>query len=384
MSSQVLNRSREMRIPAAPWQTPANEARAANRQRRIDEAARLIRQGFSTRRLAEALNLSHMTATVYRQIVIKETGTLYCACGQGMGHKGWCAFRIAGSPRRQAWLKRCAEQSRTSQAIYAARVRERREDSSWWWLIKQLTPCPERQARARRAPRQRLAPISTCYPYIREGEEVELLLLVNNAVPRTVAADVRADACQELLLAILTGELTRENFTDHIARYVRESYKQLGDKFKEVSLDAPLYRDGQTYTLLDTLAAPETPEDELFSVKHTYVRGGMPYAGALADATTAADLARRLADRWEANRLLRSEPRKTRIGIHVADRETDNRHVTASSTAGIGRIRMSSYIRHSGFGKVQPYAQNNYVRDQVAFSVKEYQEGRAEEDMGEL
>lgn len=153
----------------------------------------------------------------------------------------------------------------------------------------------------------------------------------------------------------------------------------MGDKFKEISLDAPLYRDGQTYTLLDTLAAPETEADEdLFSAKHVFVRGGMPYGGALADCSNAADLAERLTDHWEANRLLKPEPRKSRVGIHVADRETDNRKVVGQ-VAGAGHMKMSSYIRHPGHAfQLRDY--RTKARDEIQFSIKEYQQRRAEEE----
>lgn len=380
-NASIFNRSRDPFLTFDGWQGRANATRERNRQRRIDQAARLVRQGFSIRRLADALNVSYMTALTYRHIVLKETGTLYCACGQQMGHRGWCKFRIAVSPERQAYLDRCARQSSQRREIIAARVRERKEDSAWWWLIKQLTPHPIHERRTRKL-RQRLAPLATCYPYIREGEEIELLLLVNEAVPKTIPHEVRADVCQELLLSILTGELTRETFIDHIGAYTREAYKQLGDKYKEISLDAPLYRDGQTYTLLDTLAAPEIPEDEIYSTKHVYVRGGMPYAGALADATSVKDLAERLADHWEADRLLGHESRKSRVGIHIAERESDNREVQIQ-VAGVGRMKMSSYIRHSG----HTFQLRNYktkARDEIMFSIREYQERRAEEEKSTL
>lgn len=358
----------------------ANEIRARNRERRIDQAAQLLRQGLSVRRLADALNISEATALTYRQVVIKETGILYCACGKEIGHKGWCRFRIAISPERQAYLKRCAEKSQLRYNVIAARIRERKEDSAWWHLIRQLTPRPERLRVVRRRA-EKLQPLSTCYPYIRQGEESELLLLVSNTVPKTVRSDVRADVCQELLLAILLGELTRENFTDSVPQYIREAYKQIGDKYKAVSIDAPLYRDGQTYTLLDVLAAPDTEDKDLLPNKHTYVRGGMPYAGTLADCENAADLAERLADHWEANRLLTHKPRTSRVGIHVADRRTDNRSIKAQ-VAGVGRMKMSSYVRHSGHTfQLRDY--KTRARDEIMFSVREYRERRAIEDLNE-
>lgn len=199
--------------------------------------------------------------------------------------------------------------------------------------------------------------------------------LLNEAVPKTIQHEVRADVCQELLLAILTGELTRENFTDHVGEYVRETYKQLGDRYKEISLDAPLYRYGESYTLLDTLAAPEVSEDEVYSV--TRVRRGMPYAGPLADCQSAEDLAERLSDHWEANRLL--QPTKPNYGIHVADRRTDNRDIP-QHVQGAGHMKISSYVRHSGWQKITAFAPNARMRDAIMFSVKDYEEQRAEEE----
>lgn len=158
----------------------ANATAAKDRQRleRIQRAIPFVEQGYGSRRLAEAIGVSRITALTYRQIIVRnKLISLVCGCGRDINHQGYCSFRAQHSSSRRAYLAQCAAQSRVRRSIIAARVRERREDSAWWWLIKQLTPHPSRERIARR-PRQRVSPLSTCYPYIREGEEIELLLLV--------------------------------------------------------------------------------------------------------------------------------------------------------------------------------------------------------------
>ena len=357
----------------------ANRVRFQRKRERVERVRLLIEAGQSARQIHRATGLAPLTISAYRKIITSQVGLPPCKCGRTLGHKGWCFFRVEQSTARQLYLEQCAKRSVVSQEVILAQVRERKEESAWWYLIRQLTPKPARLHVTRRRV-AKLTPLMTCYPYIREGEESELLLLVNDAVPKTIQSEVRADVCQELLLAILTGELTQETFIDHVGEYTREAYKQLGDRFKEISLDAPLHRNGQTYTLADVLAAPSVEDDDYCN---SLVRSGTPYGGSLADCTTAEDLADRLENAWEANRLL--TPRIQTFGTRQsAMRSEDNNRKTDAQISGLGRRKMSSYVRHSNFGPMRPYAKSSKFADGLFFAVQDYRKQRAEQDVGDF
>jgi hypothetical protein len=93
-----------------------------------------------------------------------------------------------------------------------------------------LTPVDIETARAQCAPwrtsthpeagrekGERGAPIA-CYPYVvhdhTKPEGHDLVDLVNKAVPRGLPENIRADVCQDLIVALLAGDLTKEQIGD--------------------------------------------------------------------------------------------------------------------------------------------------------------------------
>lgn len=88
------------------------------------------------------------------------------------------------------------------------------------------------------------------YPYVvhnheRPDEGRDLVALVNSAVPSLMPPDIRADICQEIIVAILAGELERGNVHDFVQKYISAHFKGRDWKWAPGSgaigsIDAPL------------------------------------------------------------------------------------------------------------------------------------------------
>lgn len=90
--------------------------------------------------------------------------------------------------------------------------------------------------------------ISDTYPFIEnwdsfsrlELEGKELLLKVNKIVPKGVEENVRRDVCQDILLAVLSGEYSLEDFDlQLIDKFIKMAYKLAPSQYM-YSLDQPL------------------------------------------------------------------------------------------------------------------------------------------------
>lgn len=101
------------------------------------------------------------------------------------------------------------------------------------------------------------------YPYMvhdvtKPDDGHDLVKLVNEAVPPGLPEQWRADVCQEMVLGILSGDISRGSIHDHVRRYIAGQFKANpilyeGTKFK-LSLDAPVKSDEGT-PISDALAA---------------------------------------------------------------------------------------------------------------------------------
>jgi hypothetical protein len=80
------------------------------------------------------------------------------------------------------------------------------------------------------------------YPYhLSAGAEgADLVCAINNLVPRSLPESVRADVCQELALAVLSGGIEPCDLSDHVGSYIREQFRFLPNRF-HISLDADEY-----------------------------------------------------------------------------------------------------------------------------------------------
>lgn len=69
----------------------------------------------------------------------------------------------------------------------------------------------------------------------------ELLLRVNETIPKALPEQVRADVGQDIILGILSGEISEENLRKDVAWYIRQHYAGMEWRFDTVSLDAPMH-----------------------------------------------------------------------------------------------------------------------------------------------
>lgn len=96
------------------------------------------------------------------------------------------------------------------------------------------------------------------YPYVvHDGAKPdghELVALVNDAVPTYWPDHVRADACQDLIVSILAGEISKDRVREHAEEYVRRVYRMHPTKYGPASLDAPLSDEEGSGTLLDVIS----------------------------------------------------------------------------------------------------------------------------------
>lgn len=90
-----------------------------------------------------------------------------------------------------------------------------------------------------------------CYPYLRttntseaSRDGAELLSFVNNLIPRRIPDDIRADICQDMIVAILTGETTRSQLDKDHRSFISKIFAQYPWKYKWISFDAPLSDEG--------------------------------------------------------------------------------------------------------------------------------------------
>lgn len=67
--------------------------------------AYLLGAGKSLREVESMTGVSRKTVNDIRRSVFQNADVL-CGCGQEAGHKGWCSFRYAQSPERQAMMTR--------------------------------------------------------------------------------------------------------------------------------------------------------------------------------------------------------------------------------------------------------------------------------------
>lgn len=95
------------------------------------------------------------------------------------------------------------------------------------------------------------------YPYVgsenRCAEGVDLLLTINQVVPKYLPESVRAEACQDLALAILDGSIELAHLAAVVPAFVRAVDRRYPTKFGPRSLDQSAFR-GSKILLHEVLA----------------------------------------------------------------------------------------------------------------------------------
>lgn len=94
---------------------------------------------------------------------------------------------------------------------------------------------------ARKPVRLPIEPLSEFYPYItkRPTEEHDFLMAVDSLVPKYLPNATRADVCQDMIVAILSGDVTLDNLKDGLPKYLKMFMKGAPSKYGHLSLDGP-------------------------------------------------------------------------------------------------------------------------------------------------
>ncbi len=93
------------------------------------------------------------------------------------------------------------------------------------------------------------------YPFYTEtpDEEHDLLEWAHHLVPRSIPDNWRADICQDLIVALLMGEVTKDNAELAVPKYIKKVFKEFPSKYGPLSLDAE-FSPNDDRTLMDKLA----------------------------------------------------------------------------------------------------------------------------------
>lgn len=85
-------------------------------------------------------------------------------------------------------------------------------------------------------------PLTEFYPFItaQPTEDHEFLLAVEALVPKSLPKHIRGDICQDMIVAILTGDATLENIRDAVPRYIKWFLKKEPSRYGDLSLDTPM------------------------------------------------------------------------------------------------------------------------------------------------
>jgi hypothetical protein len=104
-----------------------------------------------------------------------------------------------------------------------------------WWRV----PAPK-ATKVWRPPTEKVE--EHVYPFVNRQptSEHQLLLDIHAKIPKGFPHDIRGDLCQDLVVAVLSGETTVDNIPDVIAKYARNARKFLPDRWKNVSIDEPI------------------------------------------------------------------------------------------------------------------------------------------------
>jgi hypothetical protein len=127
------------------------------------------------------------------------------------------------------------------------------------------------------------------YPYAvhdtaRPDDGRDLVKLVNDAVPRELPEQWRADVCQELIVSVLAGEIAKGEVHAYVQKFISKAFSAAPTKFAgdffpggglKLSLDAPIAAGGDDRRSLhdvmhsgdydhwsDTMSADESSDDE--------------------------------------------------------------------------------------------------------------------------
>lgn len=157
----------------------------------------------------------------------------------------------ANVPELTEWCKYILPDFWTYQRVSPFSAQKR---CAWW-----RTYSPKKIGRSRNV-KQLCSADRLFYPFIaydpRRSDGASVIEAVNLAVPHGLPEDIRADICQDMVCAILAGDLRLEDVKGGVADFVRRGRKMFANKWQFSSYDAAIPGTDEL-TLADILCSPE-------------------------------------------------------------------------------------------------------------------------------
>lgn len=127
---------------------------------------------------------------------------------------------------------------------------------AWWRTYKAKPP-------SLRAPKY--DPYETSYPFLAHDAKrpdwgKDLTKTINELVPHSLPREIRADVCQDLAVAVLTGDLSIDEIKGAVKKAVRGVFKMHPMKYGPLSLDAPMPGSDSDRPLHETLLLDKSHE----------------------------------------------------------------------------------------------------------------------------
>jgi hypothetical protein len=174
----------------------------------ISEIKKLVLLGEGIRPIMKALGVAKSTVAHYRTDALFEAALsnkdILCRCGSKIGHRSWCSYRLEKSPKRREFLK--VWTGSKTDIILAhnkppAMIRKWKEPIIW----------------------------------LRQKGELEKSIL--SKLPGGIPHEIRDDLCQDLVVAVLAGELSVGEIPTKIIPYLKNARQFLYNRYKHISID---------------------------------------------------------------------------------------------------------------------------------------------------
>lgn len=260
MSIEAALRSRPEFPIKATWKSYVYDRRFPKRRMRVERAAA---SGKAIRK-ARGFTLQHYTEEQYErslQIISDNFGTpmIKLSFAGGPGHTMLYMrskrdaefaerFKLAKTGRHRAFRERTYTDDDYDRAVvlikqigvtaYRDNGPEGLPHASVVWRRGLTDPAFARRYQA-----------ATAISQLRVSEELRSSLLSNDlyakvsrSVPNKLGPDARDDVISDIVEAVLSGEITEDEIAVECARFVTDHNRSFS-RFKDVSLDAPLYDD---------------------------------------------------------------------------------------------------------------------------------------------
>lgn len=194
----------------------------------------LLLDGYTQALVARITGVDPKSVAV-RRAELKRSGAVFpmCGCGRSVSHTGTCAHRV----KRQR-----TQPDTTFQRGTTPRVTQ--YDSVAW------------DGHRRRIGRIAI-PSSACSPS-------ELVAFVESVVPKSFNPHIRDDLCQNILVAVVAGELKIDAIAGALQQFTRDLYQQFPLLDAPISLDQAVHvSDATSHTVADTVADDRPLADEM-------------------------------------------------------------------------------------------------------------------------